>query len=172
MKTQHKDFKRCRDDNRQPYRISSINRKDKWTIKELNILARKDLSDYEKVKLLPNRKDGSVRMKRRRMGFSSKMIEFKREFDSFGYKFIRKNNKYIAEHRYIAETMLGRKLRTGEIVHHINGDKKDNRPENLIICSSRNEHNTIHWQAFEIINQLMKKNIIKFNKKTKQYILC
>lgn len=40
-------------------------------------------------------------------------------------------NNYVYQHRSVMSEKLGRPLRKNENVHHLNGDRKDNRPENL-----------------------------------------
>ena len=47
------------------------------------------------------------------------------------------------EHRVVAEAMLGRSLLRSEVVHHLNHDKADNRPENLVVLP-RSEHQRVH----------------------------
>lgn len=59
------------------------------------------------------------------------------------YKFVKIDGKYIAEHRYVMEQNLGRKLNKEEIIHHKNGKKDDNTIENLMIVNKHN-HLTIH----------------------------
>lgn len=50
-------------------------------------------------------------------------------------------------HRVIAEKMLGRKLIKGEVVHHIDKNKRNNSPENLMVFKSQKEHAA--WHARE-----------------------
>lgn len=49
---------------------------------------------------------------------------------------------YALEHRKVMENYLGRKLEKGEIVHHINHNRQDNRIENLEIMN-KNDHDSM-----------------------------
>ncbi len=50
---------------------------------------------------------------------------------------------YVAEHRYVWEQTNGRALERNEAVHHINGVKDDNRPENLVALT-HGQHSSLH----------------------------
>jgi len=52
-------------------------------------------------------------------------------------------NGLVLEHRLVMAAVLGRYLLTEEIVHHINEDPFDNRPENLVLVN-RSQHLAIH----------------------------
>jgi len=59
------------------------------------------------------------------------------------------NGKRRREHSLVAEEALGRSFKKSEVVHHINGNKADNRNCNLLICD-RQYHQWLHSRMAEL----------------------
>jgi hypothetical protein len=86
-----------------------------------------------------------------------------------------KPNGYVYEHIYISEQMLGRPLNSfglkderTEVVHHINGIKTDNRPENLLVLGV-NEHHRLHSAVTrEAVDGVLLDRIRQLEKELKQ----
>jgi hypothetical protein len=62
------------------------------------------------------------------------------------YKAIKVNGVKRDEHRHIMEEHIGRKLKRDEVVHHIDGDKRNNVIENLQLMSL-SEHSSLHLRG-------------------------
>lgn len=72
-----------------------------------------------------------------------------RSYDGGGYVLVyapdhpRARAGRVQEHILVIEEKIGRRVRRSEHVHHINGVKDDNRPDNLIVLSP-GEHARLH----------------------------
>lgn len=69
-----------------------------------------------------------------------------------------KNRGVRHEHRLVAEQKLGRPLRPGEVVHHIDGDSRNNAPGNLEVLASQAEHARLHFLGAKRPPRLLCKN--------------
>ena len=99
----------------------------------------------------------------------------------------RSKSNYVPYHRWIMEKHLGRYLKPvvryqsgkkkgkikehGELVHHIDMDKRNNNISNLMICNGIGHHQDVHATYNNICRSLMDDGIIGFNKETGEYYL-
>lgn len=72
------------------------------------------------------------------------MTIFYSRSDGYSQAGFRGKRKY--QHIAVAERALGRSLPANAEVHHVNENKSDNRPENLVICPSAKYHQLLHMR--------------------------
>lgn len=93
-----------------------------------------------------------------------------KRIDSYGYILIKLKDKWIPFHRYKIELYIGRKLKKTEIIHHIDGNTKNNNLKNLYIFNSPNTHHSVEVCINEgIINKYyIKSNLENYKLREKK----
>ncbi len=82
-----------------------------------------------------------------------------------------RKDKYRLLHKLVAQVKNGGYLSKHDLVHHVDGDKTNNSPDNLFICKSKAIHQDIHTQLEELSMTLVKAGIIRFDHTTGKYHL-
>ena len=117
-----------------------------------------DYSSTELEEFFPGRKAESICKKGSVLGLKknketkTRIHQKEERIESYmhkGYTIVRveghpfTNNGFIKQHRLVMERHLNRYLEHGEVVHHLNGKRSDNRIENLQLMTE-SEHNSFH----------------------------
>lgn len=92
--------------------------------------------------------------------------------DANGYRLVKvreHGGRWDKQHILVVESAIGRRLRPGEEVHHINGRKTDNRLENLQLCASSSEHQTIERSFNRLLGDLLDSGHVVYDTETKVY---
>ena len=98
--------------------------------------------------------------KRERMPIGS------RRRDPQGYirvKVLRGKGPWRFEHVIVMEGKIGRPLIKGEIVHHVDGDRENNVPDNLFLCRSHAHHMEVERQLKETFRAMLKLGKVTFS---------
>lgn len=84
--------------------------------------------------------------------------KFNANTNDYGYVSIQYEGKNILAHRYEMQKKLGRKLLKTEEIHHIDGNKQNNDPDNLVVSTTRKEHKNFNTIRAKLAKQFLKKH--------------
>jgi hypothetical protein len=83
--------------------------------------------------------------------------------------------KYVLEHVLVWEKANNKPLLKGYIIHHLNGVRSDNRPENLVAVSSKKDHST--WTLTSLLEKRVREldpnaKLLDFKKRNTDKVYC
>ena len=61
-----------------------------------------------------------------------------------GYMNLSVNGKTVRMHRHVVEKTIGHKLPRKAVIHHIDNDRTNNKPSNLVVCPDSAYHQLLH----------------------------
>ncbi|SPP28441.1 HNH endonuclease [Brochothrix thermosphacta] len=138
-----------------------------WSTEDLQILKNNyTLPDYKINELLPKFSLAQITRKRLELGLRKHTYE---PYIQSSYYQTFRDGKRVWIHKEVAEQKIGRKLSECEVVHHVNGVKLDNNPNNLFVCSDKQHHGLVHNSLAQTAFELVKQGVIKFNHSTGKY---
>ena len=77
---------------------------------------------------------------------------------------------YIMEHRLNIEKDIGRFLLPTEIVHHIDGNKGNNKIENLVLCKNKSNHKFLHAKMENFMYKLIRRGKVYYDKEKNEFM--
>ena len=76
---------------------------------------------------------------------------------------------YILEHRAVMEDKIGRQIIPGEVIHHIDGCKSNNKIENLLLCQNSKEHNEVHGKMEIFVEKFIREGRIFYDREKRDF---
>lgn len=140
----------------------------KWTKRDIGILKDNIQAPMDELaRLLPGRSEGSIRSMARKHG--RKRIIRKGYSMTNGYISRYAGGQAVLDHHIVMEREIGRKLKPGEVVHHINCDKTDNRTDNLDLLPDGGTHGSAHNSFHRLLPELLSAGIVRYDRANHAY---
>lgn len=144
----------------------------RWTSEEDEVLRSAVSGRLDELAARLGRKPSAVSCRRKALGLGKwrggRFPRIVRGYRAIGFR----GTSFVMEHREVIERSLGRALRRGEVVHHINGVKLDNDIGNLHLCGSASEHRRVHDSFSSLMPLLVRSGLVAFDRDEGVYRLC
>lgn len=146
----------------------------KWTEKEDEVIRNRGKKCLSKVATKLDREHSEVCKRAKIIGFGFEGIKQCNK-DGYSYKRIPMpdgSRKTIWRHIEVMESIIGRTLHEGELIHHIDCNKGNNEPDNLWLCDSISKHGKAHRSIEKLLPELIRNGIVYFDRTGGVYKIC